>query len=257
METQLEKTPINSSIAIYEKASMLIIDEKESKILNEPFNEEDIEIRPDGLIYLPQTFWRERLNKSFGFGQWVLIPKSENIDKERNKMYLKGVLMVRGHFVSESVGEAEYHLSNRMQSWASVWESSKSDCITRCCKDLGIANELWKPEFINNWIEKYAIKVWLEPKKEGDKKTIAWRKKKSNPFWNECSNNKKELVLNVKIEEPKKILLPDLLIENISKTSDMKSLNEMWTLHQELHTNQQFINLITAKKKALAQIKQS
>ncbi|MBK7380614.1 MAG: hypothetical protein IPJ03_16785 [Ignavibacteriales bacterium] len=35
-----------------------------------------------------------------------------------------------------------------MQSWASVEESAKSDCLGRCCKDLGIFKELWQPNFV-------------------------------------------------------------------------------------------------------------
>jgi len=198
---------LKTEINIYTGASMLkITDEEQTKLLAS-FETKEIEIRPDGLIYLPQTFWRKRLNESFGIGQWCLIIKSNTKDPDRSKLYLQGVLMVRGSYVAESVGEAEYHETNEQQSWASVWESAKSDCITRCCKDLGIASELWQPEFIRKWIAENAIDVWCEMKfKDGTiKPKKLWRKKDSKPFWNEKNSKQSENIHEPKItsNEPK------------------------------------------------------
>lgn len=165
---------INQSIDIYSNASMLVISKEETDKLLTPFDEGMIEIRPDGLIYLPQTFWRQRLNQTFGIGQWAIIPKATTKDPDKNKLYYEGVLLIRGAYVATSVGEAEYHETNRGQSWASVYESSKSDCITRCCKDIGIASELWQPQFIRQWIAKYAIQVEVVDSYNNRKKQ--WRR---------------------------------------------------------------------------------
>ena len=190
MENQLAvvETDMDNSIKIYQGASMLKIEEEEQKKLTASFEEKMIEIRPDGLIYLPQVFWRERLNQTFGIGQWCLVVKNSSKDEAKNKCYLQGVLMIRGCYVGEAVGEAEYHATNPLQSWATVWEAAKSDCITRCCKDLGIANELWQPKFINEWISKYAIKVWRNKtgkSKNGNDGSYQWRKKDAQPFYDE------------------------------------------------------------------------
>ena len=76
---------INSSIEIYKGASTLIVTaEEQAKILSS-FPEHLIEIRPDGMIYLPQTFWRQRLNESFGIGQWCLVVKGSHKDPDENK----------------------------------------------------------------------------------------------------------------------------------------------------------------------------
>ena len=38
-------------------------------------------------------------------------------------------------------------------------EGVKSNALMRCCKDLGIASELWDPIFIKNWLADYAVEV--------------------------------------------------------------------------------------------------
>lgn len=188
-------TTYKAEVNIFNGASLLQLSKEESESLTASFDEKFIEIRPDGLIYLPQVFWRERLNKVIGIGQWALIIKGQHQDPDpkKDKLYLDGILMIRGSYIANAIGEAELHSNNSLQSWASVWESAKSDCITRCCKDLGIANELWQPQFIKSWIDKYAIEVWCEVKqKDGSlKNKKQFRKKGSLPFWNEKQNNKK------------------------------------------------------------------
>lgn len=192
METAIQKVEerLTSEINLLQGASMLKIAEEEQKKLTASFDENEIEIRPDGLIYLPQTFWRQRLNQSFGLGQWCLIIKGSHKDPDpkKDKLYVQGVLMVRGCYVAEAVGEAELHSNNPMQSWASVFESAKSDCITRCCKDLSIASELWQPEFTRRWVKEYAVQVWREKtgkKKDGSPGSFQWRKKTADKFYDE------------------------------------------------------------------------
>ena len=192
-QLQLAESPvIDNSIAIYTGASALQLTKDEQTNLLADFDTNQIEIRPDGLIYLPQAFWRQRLNTTLGIGQWALVVKGSHKDPERSKLYLQGVLMIRGCYVAESVGEAEYHENNSNQSWASVWEAAKSDCITRCCKDLGIASSLWQPQFAQAWVAENAVKVFVNAKKwnpatkqKEDKKEVQWRKRDAAPFWNE------------------------------------------------------------------------
>ena len=42
-----------------------------------PITDSDIEIKPDGLLYLPEIKYRRILHKAFGPGGWGLIPKGE------------------------------------------------------------------------------------------------------------------------------------------------------------------------------------
>lgn len=52
-------------------------------ILLAPLDQEDIEIKPDGIIYLPEIKYRRILNKAFGPGGWGLAPRSETIVTEK------------------------------------------------------------------------------------------------------------------------------------------------------------------------------
>jgi len=183
-EMQLIENNSNESlITFYQNASTLVLAPEEEKKLDEPIDDLNIEIRPDGLIYPPQVFWRDKLNQTFKRGQWALIKHKSSKDPVRDKVYYDGSLFIRNCFISRATGEAEYHSSNPMQSWASVEESAKSDCLGRCCKDLGIFKELWQPNFVRTWLKKHAVKVWIEDNNK--KAKISWRRVDSDPYWNE------------------------------------------------------------------------
>lgn len=44
-----------------------------------PVNSEDVEVKPDGILYLPEIKYRRILNKAFGPGGWGLAPRGESI----------------------------------------------------------------------------------------------------------------------------------------------------------------------------------
>lgn len=171
--------PASSEVASYFKgASMLQLTKEETEALSAPFDESLIEIRPDGFIYLPQTFYRQRLNQVLGIGQWALVTKGSY--QAGSKLFLNGILVIRGNFVAESTGEAAIIEENANQSLATVWESAKSDCITRCCKDLSMASQVYQPAYMREWQKKHAIQVWIEGKLKPQ-----WRKTDSDPFFKE------------------------------------------------------------------------
>jgi hypothetical protein len=152
-----------------------------AEILMSPIPDIDIEIRPDGLIYLPEIKYRRILNRAFGPGAWSLLPMDITVSSNDNMLYYRGALFVHGRFVSEAIGEQQYYATNDRMSYATAAESAKSNCLTRCCKDLGIASELWDPSFVRQWISTYAVDVWTEnvgsnPSDRGKKRRM-WRKK--------------------------------------------------------------------------------
>lgn len=50
-----------------------------AKILLAPLDPNDVEVKPDGIIYLPEIKYRRVLNKAFGPGAWGLAPRGETI----------------------------------------------------------------------------------------------------------------------------------------------------------------------------------
>ena len=52
-------------------------------ILQAPINPDDVEVKPDGILYLPEIKYRRILNAAFGPGGWGLAPRGELIVGEK------------------------------------------------------------------------------------------------------------------------------------------------------------------------------
>jgi len=83
-------------------------------------------------------------------------------------------LYCRGQFVAQAHGEQTYGIGQK--SLATALEGAKSNALMRCCKDIGIASELWDPNYIHKWKQQYAIGVWCEHSKTNQKKILYRRK---------------------------------------------------------------------------------
>lgn len=184
---------IFSSGYTYETVSKLTVSKEESDKLKLSFDPKLLQIKPDGIVYLPGMFYKFRLIETFGAGSWGILPKIKPFLQD-DVMHYWGALFIRGCFVSEAVGEQKYHASNNNMTKASAIEGAKTDCIVRCCKDLGINYECWDPEFLRQWITDNGIRVVIKPK-SGDRK-IVWRKKSQPPFYNEIMEYKDPCDLN-------------------------------------------------------------
>ncbi|KAL1690072.1 mitochondrial genome maintenance MGM101-domain-containing protein [Schizophyllum commune] len=146
-------------------------------VLLAPVDPADVEMKPDGMIYLPEIKYRRILNKAFGPGAWGLAPRSPtNVGpKVVSREY---ALICMGRLVSIARGEQEYFDPSGIPT---ATESCKSNALMRCCKDLGIASELWDPRFIREFKAKYCVEVFAEhvPTK---KKRKLWRRKDQGKF---------------------------------------------------------------------------
>jgi len=96
--------------------------EEAQKVLGTNIDENDVEIKPDGIIYLPGVKYRNVLHKAFGRGAWALLPKNTYIDQEASMVFYHGSLFVNGQFVSEAIGEQQYHKNNPNMSYATALE---------------------------------------------------------------------------------------------------------------------------------------
>jgi len=130
--------------------SMQPFSEEAAKVLTAPIDINDVEIKPgsrstyiglivDGILYLPEIKYRRILNRAFGPGGWGLAPRSETsiTPKTVSREY---ALVCHGRLVSVARGEQDYFDPGGIPT---ATEGCKSNALMRCCKDLGIASELW------------------------------------------------------------------------------------------------------------------
>ncbi|TQS36492.1 hypothetical protein Golomagni_03057 [Golovinomyces magnicellulatus] len=141
-------------------------------VLMAPLEPHDIEVKPDGIIYLPEIKYRRILNKSFGPGGWGLAPRGETIvtGKSITREY---ALLAHGRLVSVARGEQDYFSPEGIPT---ATEGCKSNALMRCCKDLGVASELWDPRFIRKFMKENAKQVWAEHVVTKKKKQVWIRK---------------------------------------------------------------------------------
>jgi len=142
-------------------------------ILYAPVDPGSVEIRSDGLIYLPWMEYVARLRGAFGMS-WTLIPYGPP-KKMGNFIHWAFWLIIRGKPYGFAVGEQAYFENGRM-TYGDALEGCKSNALMRLCKGLGISNELWRPSFVQAWKSKYA-EVYGKDNKGKD----LWRKKGVGP----------------------------------------------------------------------------
>ncbi|RDA90003.1 hypothetical protein CP533_1480 [Ophiocordyceps camponoti-saundersi (nom. inval.)] len=148
------------------------VTEEQYRVLMRPVPESDIEVKPDGVIYLPEIKYRRRMNEAFGPMGWGLIPKGDPVVGQ-SIVTREYALIVRNRFVSQAQGENPFFGPDQLPS---AVEGCKSNALMRCCKDLGIASELWDPQYVR-WFKKHNMEeVWVEHSVTKKKRTFWYRK---------------------------------------------------------------------------------
>ncbi|CDK29951.1 unnamed protein product [Kuraishia capsulata CBS 1993] len=146
------------------------------EILASEIEPNDVEITPDGLLYLPEIKYRRILNRAFGAGGWGLAPRSETLISKQGlggQLTREYALVVNGRLVSIARGEQQFFADKGIPT---ATEGCKSNALMRCCKDLGIASELWDPRFIRTFKRKYCEDIFVEHVPTKKKKKI-WKRK--------------------------------------------------------------------------------
>lgn len=67
----------------YHGLSTVAFSPEVAKILMQPLDPLDVEVKPDGIIYLPEIKYRRILNQAFGPGGWGLAPRGELVVGEK------------------------------------------------------------------------------------------------------------------------------------------------------------------------------
>ena len=166
-----------------------------AKALLAPIEPDEIEVKPDGIIYLPEIKYRRILNQAFGPGGWGLAPRGETIvtAKAVTREY---ALVALGRYVIDFIfrfatklGDSTDDLLYRLVSVArgeqdyfspegipTAVEGCKSTALRRCCKDLGVASELWDPRFIRKFMTQHVKEVFVEHQSTKKRKKMYLRK---------------------------------------------------------------------------------
>ena len=114
---------------------------------------------------MPAGVVRARLDSTFGPGQWGLRQERDPFyDAQTSECCLDGSLWVRGKFVSRAMGGCRWNPNNKQMTKSDAIEGAKSDCLRRCCKDLGVGRDLWNPSFVRAFlaehVEPYTGQTW-------------------------------------------------------------------------------------------------
>lgn len=75
--------------------------------------------------------------------------------------------------MAQAQGENNYFNADQLPS---AVEGCKSNALMRCCKDLGIASELWDPIFVRSFRKEHMVEAWVEHAVTKKKRTL-WFKK--------------------------------------------------------------------------------
>ena len=158
-------------------------------ILTKSLDEELVMITKDGTLHLPEEYYKEKLNEAFGIGGWALVPNGEvkDLDLTEEGQERQYVCLIReyslcchGRFVSQAFGETSFYPGK--QSYSESTEKIKAVALARCCKDVGIASELWNKEWIEAWKDKHATQEWVE-NVNNKKRSLLWKHKDADWSW--------------------------------------------------------------------------
>lgn len=83
-------------------------------------------------------------------------------------------------FIAQARGECQFFGND--DGIATAGEGCKSNALMRCCKDLGVASELWDPRYIRDFKKKYGQEIWVEHVATKKKRQI-WVRKGDDPMY--------------------------------------------------------------------------
>jgi hypothetical protein len=154
-------------------AAKIDLTEEQKKILFAQVDPVNVEIRYDGIVYLPWMEYASRLSEAFGL-KWALIPQGMPKFKS-NFVYWGFWLIIDGHLSGYAIGEQRYFPESKggkdFMTYGDACEGAKSNALMRLCKGLGISLELWRPSFVRDWKAKYAFSF------KDAKGNTAWKRK--------------------------------------------------------------------------------
>jgi len=91
-------------------------------------------------------------------GQWALIvretwnePFKTSKGQDAVKVYSRAMMLVRGCYVGEAVGDMDYFPNNASQNYGDAFEGAKTAAFRRCAKEFGVGLQAWRKGFADGW----------------------------------------------------------------------------------------------------------
>jgi len=103
---------------------------EQQTILTAPIDLDDVEVKPDGILYLPEIKYRRILNKTFGAGGWGLAPRGESIVTER-VVTREYALVAQGRYVRADCISPESYSNAKFTDWFRLPAASSSILIRK------------------------------------------------------------------------------------------------------------------------------
>jgi hypothetical protein len=149
----------NLTASAYSKASELRLTPEESAALLAPFQDSDFQPGAAGkenLIYIQHSALRDRFTKVLGLGQWALIARSRWAQEDRDctTVYVEAMLLIRGCFVSEAIGDMNYYPKNKSTNYGDAVEGATTQAFRRCAKHFGVGLQAWDKDWCNGWLDR-------------------------------------------------------------------------------------------------------
>lgn len=136
-------------------AGFLSLSEEQRGILQAPFDDSDITIRYDGVVYAPWRKYWSRMVKAFA----PLVPSVIPIGNPRfqGSEIIVGVVMVcGGTFIGKAWGSHRLEGANDRMAVGDRIESAISDAISKIGKRLDMGAQLWEESYRAYWVSQYA-----------------------------------------------------------------------------------------------------
>lgn len=177
---QGEIVDIGLQDSIYAGASVKPVTEEQQTALLKAPDDDEIEIKPDtfGAVFMSHGGYRKRLNAAFRPGGWALRRLSTiDYNEEAKLVYVEYALYAEGRYLGQARGEQKWlgTSDGDGMSHGDAIEGAKSNALMRCCKDLGMAMDLWSKTYAEGVRARLGVKVFIERARDRSV-SVAWRR---------------------------------------------------------------------------------
>jgi hypothetical protein len=138
-----------------EGAGYLQLTDEQRAILQAPFDDNDITIRYDGIVYAPWRKYWGRMVKAFA----PYVPSIIPIDSPRfqgQEIIVGVVMVVAGKFVGKAWGSHRLEGANDRMAVGDRIESAISDAVSKIGKRLDMGEQLWDDQYRDYWKSQFA-----------------------------------------------------------------------------------------------------